>query len=793
MRQKFVFVTAIAVCLSLALIPALATERVEDRSGDSTKAGKATGATAQEVEFSELTAHFPNGSRLSGTNSVASKAAALISAAAKQEGEVAIATLQQVIRLDLQSNAQNDKIKSTAFQMLADLYDGSPAKQVRSLGVALQFTSDAASRARIQSRIQGLGGDAFDVQMNSTTTYTTRDAGPDDTCAGAVAVALPHSETMNIFPIGDHNWRSFDVTGTGASVRIETISDFPGSGSDDTDLTLYDGCGGTQLAFNDDTGSDFTSRIITDCLVPGTYYVEVGGFFDSATPDNFDLEIEVLSTCVPPTPDSYEPDNTIATASEIGHPTATSGNGWGRVHKEIQAHSIIPAGDVDNSTFRLTQNSLVRMGTRGQWPTFFNGFTGTCTGSGCNPDTIMNLLFENDPSYGGRCNQSTMNFLPTCQTDADCPVPLVAPLAGFPPCIPMALFGIPANSPLAFNDDRGGGDFGSELLMCLPRTAANSPSATLQAFPGNFTVETVAWGASDTFDYELNVKNEVGCLFEFEPNGTFATANEYEIGTVIAGFYDFVVTNPYADDDFYQFDVETSTSVAFETFAPDANQSDTFIELLVGPDDNGDFFATGVSNEDGGSGFLSALAVTLPSASDLLGNTTADADYFMNVTSNYVNPVYYYELASAEIAAVGAASENEPNNDIASANVVSLGGTMVAEIGGGCDVDTFRFSLNNSTFIHLSTLAGGDAAINLVDCNTTTSVSCDDDSGGNMLPAITGCLPAGDYCAEVRAFSGADSFSYEIQLQGTGGCEATSPPTMSGDNSFTCLDFSTCN
>ena len=44
------------------------------------------------------------------------------------------------------------------------------------------------------------------------------------------------------------------------------------------------------------------------------------------------------------------------------------------------------------------------------------------------------------------------------------------------------------------------------------------------------------------------MKNEVGCLFEIEPNGTFATATAYDIGTVVSGFYDFVVTQRTAED-----------------------------------------------------------------------------------------------------------------------------------------------------------------------------------------------------------------------------------------------------
>ena len=42
-------------------------------------------------------------------------------------------------------------------------------------------------------------------------------------------------------------------------------------------------------------------------------------------------------------------------------------------------------------------------------------------------------------------------------------------------------------------------------------------------------------------------------------------------------------------------------------------------------------------------------------------------------------------------------------------------------------------------------MSGGDAAINLVECGSPClSVSCDDDSGGNMLALdVTGCLPRG--------------------------------------------------
>ena len=789
----------VAGCLFLTLAAGIAVtgERIVDRDGDRSKAAKGRHPTFEAPRFSPQVVHMPTALRSSGSRMAATdKATILMALAAKQEHDQAFATLQQIVMMDLPSNERADAVRSRAHEKIARFYTGAPSKQVVHLGLALQFAATAERRADLRRRILDLGGDLFVLAFGNgpATAYPSRDPGADDSCLGAIAVVLPHTETMSITPAGDHNWRSFDLTGPGTFVRIETISDFPGTGTDDTDLILWDDCpenGGTILAFNDDTATDFTSRIDTHCLAPGTYYVEVGGFFDISTPDNFDLEIEVTASCEAPSVDSFEPDDDRANASDIGLPTPSSGLGWGRARHEIQARNIFPPGDTDHATFSLTQNSLVRMGTKAQWPTFFNGFAGS--GSFDNPDTVLSLFYESRPSYGGRCNQPDLGFLPICYSDEDCPDPLDNPIPGFPPCIFPGFPGLPSldNSPLVVNDDRSVGDLGSELLLCLPSSAANSPSLTLQRWGGDYLVEITPFSGGDIFNYELQVKNEVGCLFEREPNNTFEEATPIELGRRIAAFYDFVATNPYADADLYRFDVEELTTLRFETFAPDSYQSDTALELFVGPDDGGDFFYT-ADDDDGGSGFLSALTLTLLPANELLGNTIADADYFLNVTSFFYNPNYYYELDS-EIITPPDVFETEPNDTEATANPVSIGDTVAGAIDVSCDVDTYRFELEQETFVTLSMPAGGDAAIQLVPCNETATVlACDDDSGGAMLPLIDGCLPAGTYCAQVRAFAAGDTFAYELELSGTAGCMATDPPAMSGDNAFTCLDFDSC-
>jgi hypothetical protein len=577
-------------------------------------------------------------------------------------------------------------------------------------------------------------------------------------------------------------------------VRIETISDNPGTFEDDTDVSLWGDCpenGGSVIASNDDLpdGTDFTSLIESPLLFPGSYYVEVGGFFDTATPDNFTLELEVTDVIELPTEDSYEPDNDRADANAIGHPTSIpqNANGWGRSRKEIQDHSMFSAsgGDVDHVTFDLTRNELVRIGTAGQFPTFFNGFEGS--GALDNPDTVIELLYENEPDYGGRCNQESLGFLPVCFSDADCPQPLVTPVAGFPPCIPISAFiAIGAENPLAFNDDRGGGDFGSELLLCLPRSKDDADS--LYDATG-WVVRVNPFSANDLFDYEVQVKNEVSCNYEVEPNNDFPDATPLTLGDTVHGIYDFQATNPFSDSDLYSWDVDEESLVNFETLGYDSMAVDTGLELFVGPDDAGDYFDTGVSDDDGGTGFLSALSLIVPPASQLLGNTSADADYFLNVTSFFYNPNYPYTLTSG-ISAVPA-MESEPNDTCGTANAIELGDSVSGSIGASCDYDSYKLTLTGDTFVTVATDGAADTALELRDCSDDSVLACDDDSGPGLLSLVDGCLPAGDYCARVRAFQGGTG-AYEINVSGTGGCVPTDPPSVSGDGAFTCLDYDTC-
>ena len=168
------------------------------------------------------------------------------------------------------------------------------------------------------------------LTVGATNAPLMADIGADDTCSGAVAtgvgVGAPYSEVMNITPVGDHNWRSFTNPGPDAwAVRIETISDEPGTFSDDTDLTLWSDCpenGGTLVALNDDKPGDTTSLIQTNCVLgPGTWYVEVGGAFNlSRLRITLPLKSKMTDTCTP----TVNLEN-----SDVSDPFGTSSFGCG--------------------------------------------------------------------------------------------------------------------------------------------------------------------------------------------------------------------------------------------------------------------------------------------------------------------------------------------------------------------------------------------------------------------------------------------------------------------------------
>jgi hypothetical protein len=708
--------------------------------------------------------------------------------------------------LAAQLGGDDEKLLAEAYARLGDRYEGAPAKQVRFYALALRYTADPGIRAHLQRRISELGGDVYTLALRpgGNTTGEARSAGPDDSCNGAVSMTLPWIEQMSIAPAGDHNWRSFDVPGPdGVAVRIETISPNPPY-VDDTDLVLWSGCDagipGDVILLDDDGGEGFMSLIQTECLAPGTYYVQVGGFLDTTEVPDFDLDVQVTEVCILPGVDPYEPDDEMETATPIGLPSSlpAHANGWGRSRREIQQHTIYPSGDWDHVRFDLTGSEMVRIGTAFEFPTFFNDFASEPIGH--EADTYVELHYGEEPDYGGFCNDPASGFMPACREDEDCPSPAGAPLPGYPTCIPIEemifYFGPPPfwpDSPLAFNEDRAPYDWGSELKVCLPRADANTPSLTAA---GGWIVRALSspvWAPMDTFAYQLQVKNEHPCNFEREPNNGPDGANPMTLGETYHGFQEYSAffatgegNNPggsswfRSDPDWFSFDTPSGeqTHVVFETDGYDSYYCDTYLRLYVGPDDDGAYHDTGIGDEDSGPGWLSRLELVVPSADELLGNTIADASYFLDVTSWWINNNYPWELRTSATPYVPPLTETEPNDTCARANDLPRHGKIVGSIDPACDFDSFNLTLIESRFIAFETFGPiADTTMHLEN-SAGEYLGCDDDGGLAQHARIEGCLPPDDYCVRVRAHSGYATIpEYELHVVDAGPCVPTNPPT----------------
>jgi len=316
----------------------------------------------------------------------------------------AVDVLNLIGRMDLPDTRPAGRTLTDTYLLLAEIYRDNPGTaslkaagfldlairhmdpelDARMLQRAIRDAADlfaAAGDLTQSARLQQLAEDAAagvpvrGLGLFPASAGAQEDAG-DDTCDAAVAVTLDHTEKMTIDVSGDHNWRSFTLSGP-TTVRLETLS--ADTFGDDTDLNLYGGCSGSTptdfIEFDDDGGPGFLS-LIELCLPAGEYFAEVGGFNNSATPDDFDFDITDLGPCFIPSPDDFEPDDESSGSNRIGFRNNGDNQGGqgGRDNSQIQAHSIFPAGDIDFVTFSLARANRVRIETSGDGDTII-GFS----------------------------------------------------------------------------------------------------------------------------------------------------------------------------------------------------------------------------------------------------------------------------------------------------------------------------------------------------------------------------------------------------------------------------------
>ncbi len=126
--------------------------------------------------------------------------------------------------------------------------------------------------------------------------------GDNDTCADATAIAcgdIAAGDTSDNTDTGGFNASNdewFKFTGTGIAQNV-TLSLCDGSTAFDSIITVYDSCGGTQVANNDDFCA-LQSQVTFSSDGTSTYYIAVEGFLTAAGP--FSMAV----TCVDIVPPS---------------------------------------------------------------------------------------------------------------------------------------------------------------------------------------------------------------------------------------------------------------------------------------------------------------------------------------------------------------------------------------------------------------------------------------------------------------------------------------------------------
>ncbi len=316
-----------------------------------------------------------------------------------------------------------------------------------------------------------------------------------------------------------------------------------------------------------------------------------------------------------------------------------------------------------------------------------------------------------------------------------------------------------------------------------------------------------------------------GTIVDTCPNDALGTP-----GTcTVAPLESAVTTGGFHDIDYWSFNVERESTLRM-TLTPTIidPHADTELFLRVGPADTDgdgfDDFPIVVQDPDTVVP-VSEITVAIPPAAEYLANLGIpgqDPQYFL-VASHQTNRAgddgssianFYYKLSFVTVGEVF--PEVEPgNNDCLTTPQVPLVGdayTGALSPSGGkrmrsaygiiqdCDIDAYRISLTENTrmtFEITGDPAATDTTIQLESCDTGTKLACDEDgqfdTNGTYWSLIQGCLPPGNYCLRVRAWSGfgPEFFGlnefYKISFNGTPGCDPSSDPVVGDENASSCI------
>ncbi|MDR1011437.1 MAG: DVUA0089 family protein [Opitutaceae bacterium] len=170
----------------------------------------------------------------------------------------------------------------------------------------------------------------------------------DNSAATAKTISNGEAQNRSLHQAGDVDWMKFTLERpSDVTIRTAARAGYIGG---DTVIYLYGpNSSSTLVASNDDdeSRSGYWSRIDCASLAAGTYYIKVTGYENTVIP-GYQILLDISNSV---TGDSYEADNTAATAKTI-----SSG--------QAQNHSIHQGGDTDWIKFTLTQTSDIVLQTQ---------------------------------------------------------------------------------------------------------------------------------------------------------------------------------------------------------------------------------------------------------------------------------------------------------------------------------------------------------------------------------------------------------------------------------------------
>ncbi|MCP3978886.1 MAG: choice-of-anchor D domain-containing protein [bacterium] len=138
------------------------------------------------------------------------------------------------------------------------------------------------------------------------------------------------------------------------------------------------------------------------------------------------------------------------------------------------------------------------------------------------------------------------------------------------------------------------------------------------------------------------------------------------------------------------------------------------------------------------------------------------------------------------------AVESEPNGTCElDSEIVELDADFDAAIGGLCDVDTYKFTLEANTNVVIRATRSGAGqllpATQIFDCSSGDLLGCYVPFVAESTTRMEGCLPPGEYCVRARdAQSGEQVFDYGIHFNGTSGCEPDPIPDLATQEFLNC-------